>query len=92
MILIIVVPTLSHLIMLFAGEATPCVVKQITRSGAADLSTGSLRRVGLDGYYWSSTAYPDVNNAYYLSFSSADTYPSNYNARWYGFSVRCVAR
>lgn len=51
---------------------------------------GSLRSVGDDGFYWSGTAYPGVNNAYYLNFNSATTYPSNYDARWFGFSVRLV--
>ena len=62
------------------------------RSGYVALDTGSLRDVGLAGSYWSSTAYTAVTNAYYLLFYSADTYPSYYTARWYGFSVRCVAR
>lgn len=48
--------------------------------------------MGLTGLYWSSTAYPNVNNAYLLAFDSANTYPSNYNARWRGFAVRWGGR
>ena len=59
-----------------------------TRSGNIDLPIGSLRSVGSGGYYWLSTAYPDVNNAYHLGFLSTDTYPSNDYARWLGLSRR----
>jgi len=62
------------------------------RSGNIDLNTGSIRTVSTSAHYWSSTAYPDVNNTYSLDFNSADTSPSYYFARWNGFSVRCVAR
>ena len=48
--------------------------------------------MGLTGLYWSSTAYPNVNNAYLLAFDSANTYPSVYNARWRGFAVRWGGR
>ena len=61
-----------------------------TRSGYVRLFTGSLRDMGRHGYYWSSTAYPDVNNAYVLDFNSANTFPPFDTARWYGFSVRCI--
>ena len=44
--------------------------------------------MGIYGNYWSSTAYPDVNNAYYFYFDSANTQPSLYYARTLGFSVR----
>jgi len=43
--------------------------------------------VGDAGFYWSSTAYPDVNNAYYLLFNRTVTFPSLYDARWLGFSA-----
>lgn len=92
MILIIVVPTLSHLIMLFAGEATPCVVKQITRSGLADLGTGSLRATGYGNYTWTRTAYNDTVNAYHLHIDSANSYLSLHYARWLSYIIRCLAR
>ena len=62
-----------------------------TRSGYVRLFTGSLRDMGRHGYYWSSTAYPDVNNAYALDSISAGTYPSYYTARWDGCSTRCLS-
>ena len=92
MILIIVVPTLSHLIMLFAGEATPCVVKQITRSWLADLGTGSLRATGYGNYTWTRTAYNDTVNAYHLHIDSANSYLSLHYARWLSYIIRCLAR
>jgi uncharacterized protein (TIGR02145 family) len=43
------------------------------------------------GYYWSSTAYPsDAYDAYYLNFNGTAVYPADYNAKDYGFAVRCV--
>jgi len=47
--------------------------------------------MGIDSRYWSSTAYLDVNNTYYLHFGSAKTYPSDDSARWLGFSVHSNA-
>lgn len=64
-----------------------CCLVAITRSGAVDLNTGSLRFVSHAGFYWSSTTYLDVNNAYRLTFYGAATYPSCYIARWIGCSV-----
>ena len=55
------------------------------------VSSGSLYYQGSDGRYWSSRAYSSSNNAYDLYFGSSRVYPSNYNDRYYGFSVRCVA-
>lgn len=50
----------------------------------------SLYCGGSIGYYWSSSPYPnDPSNAYYLSFDSS-IYPSAYNNRYYGQSVRPV--
>ncbi len=45
--------------------------------------------VGSGGYYWSSTA-ANANNAYNLNFNSGGSYPADSNARYNGFSVRCV--
>ncbi len=50
----------------------------------------SLDGAGSNGYYWSSTA-TNASNAYYLNFSTSVT-SSNSNGRYYGRSVRCVAR
>jgi uncharacterized protein (TIGR02145 family) len=52
-------------------------------------SNGELTGVGLNGYFWSSSA----NNAtagFDLSFDSSSVYPSGANHRQYAFSVRCI--
>ncbi len=54
------------------------------------VSNSSLNTAGSYGYYWSSTAN-SASNAYYLRFSTSVD-PSLNNARYLGFSVRCVAR
>ncbi len=51
----------------------------------------SLYTAGSYGYYWSSTANSGTN-AYYLYFNSSSVIPSSNDARYYGNSVRCVAR
>ncbi len=51
----------------------------------------SLFAAGSAGYYLSSTA-SSATDAYALYFLSSDVYPSSGNARYYGYSVRCVAR
>ena len=58
-------------------------------SGCRSLGDGSMRYVGSNGYYWSASPYSE-SNGYYLYFSSSNVYPSNYNIRANGFSVRCV--
>ena len=46
---------------------------------------------GSYGYYWSSSQYSRVN-AHSLYFSSTSVYPaSNYDNKYYGFAVRCIA-
>ena len=48
-------------------------------------SSGQLYRVGYNGYYWSSSAYPwNSYYAYTLYFSSSYVYVTYYN-RYYGF-------
>ena len=54
--------------------------------------SGSLWNAGNEGDYWSSTAYSNTSRAYYLYFSSGSVYPSRYYYRYYGQSVRCLAR
>ena len=53
------------------------------------LSNSSLYDAGSRGYCWSSTPYGS-NYAYVLDFYSGYV-DSNYNSRYYGHSVRCVA-
>ncbi len=50
---------------------------------------GSLRNVGSEGYYWSSTA-SGSNNAYRLYFTSSNVNTGTRN-RCNGLSVRCIA-
>ena len=52
---------------------------------------GSLSNRASHGDYWSSQAYSSTL-AYYLDFDSSDIYSANGGGRYYGFSVRCVAR
>ena len=62
----------------------------LTLSGYAGSS--SMYNQGSLGYYWSSTVYSS-SYAYFLSLNSSDVvYPSNHYLKYYGFSVRCVAR
>ena len=53
--------------------------------------SGSLRYAGYGGNYWSSTADSSASDAYYLSFYSGGVAPSDYNYRYRGQSVRCLA-
>ena len=53
--------------------------------------SGSLDYSGFNGFYWSSTVYSS-NYAYRLYFNSGNVTPANYDGRYYGWSVRCVAR
>lgn len=45
---------------------------------------------GLEGNYWSITAYPAASNAYHQYFNSANVLPSDIDSRADGFSVRLV--
>jgi len=53
--------------------------------------SGSLRNAGSEGDYWSSTAY-SASQAYNLGFSSSAVLPSGNVYRYYGRSIRCVAK
>ena len=70
-----------------AMEAAGCVFLP-----AAGLREGtSVKNVGSEGRYWSST--PNLalaNRAYRLYFSSSDVSPDNHIPRYYGYSVRLV--
>ena len=63
------------------------------RSGNIDLSYGSLRVFGLDGYGWSSAsgAFDQVTSAtaYRLRFNASGVYPSDGPSyRWYSYPIR----
>ena len=53
--------------------------------------SGSLWGAGVNGCYWSSTAYSSTSTAYDLSFYSGRVNPSLSDYRYYGQSVRCLA-
>ncbi len=55
-------------------------------------NSGSLVREGSFGFYWSSSAYTSSSSAYDMYFNTSYVYPQDYNNKYYGFSVRCVAR
>lgn len=59
------------------------------RSG--NVGSGSLLSSGYGGYYWSSTVY-SRSNAYLLYFHSGNIAPTFNNFRYYGESLRCIAR
>ena len=54
--------------------------------------SGSLRSVGNLGLYWSSTAASSTSDAYRFGFYSGYVNSSVLNLRYYGQSVRCLAR
>jgi uncharacterized protein (TIGR02145 family) len=59
------------------------------RSGYVNF--GSLINPGSEASYWSSTVY-NSNDAYRLLFTATGVTPANGYGRYYGWSVRCVAR
>ena len=59
------------------------------RSGYLYGST--LNYFGTIGYYWSSTV-SSSSNAYRLDYSSGGLYPAYQGSRYFGWSVRCIAR
>jgi uncharacterized protein (TIGR02145 family) len=50
---------------------------------------GQLRSPGVNGNYWSASAYGDFSH--YLTFNSGNVIPAHYYYRAYGLSVRCIA-
>ena len=59
---------------------------------SGNVDSGSLRGAGILGYYWSSTATSSASYAYTLDFGSGYVDPSYDYSRYYGQSVRCLAR
>ena len=57
-------------------------------SGSIDY--GYLSAQGSRGFYWTSTAY-SANNANFFYISGSNINPNNDYAKYYGYSVRCVA-
>ena len=65
------------------------VLHRFARSGNVNDST--LYAFPYYAYYWSSSTVSS-SNAYTLSYSSSGLYPASQLSRYYGFSLRCVAR
>ena len=60
-------------------------------SGYRYYDDGGLSNVGDVGYYWSWSASPYSDSAFYLGFNyNGDGGPSNDSNRAYGYSVRCL--
>ena len=57
---------------------------------AGYVNTSGLANTGSYGLYWSSTI-GSAASAYILHFHSSGISPADYNGRYNGFSVRCVA-
>jgi hypothetical protein len=57
---------------------------------AAGSRNGESDDVGDYGAYWSSSAYFNTSNAYYMRFLSSSVYPGNSGDGGLGYSVRCV--
>lgn len=55
------------------------------------LVDGSLNSPAVRGYYWSNTVISS-SSAYRLTFYSSGIYPASNDFRYYGWSIRCIAR
>lgn len=62
-----------------------------TFSGDVYYQSGSIHGISTNGYWWSSTVGYG-NESYRLSQTPTHVNPRGSNARYYGFSARCVAR
>ena len=63
------------------------------RSGYVAIGNGRLMYSGIYGFGWSSRSNSsDIYYAYGLGFNASSVHPSNGINRWYGFSLRCLAR
>ncbi len=58
------------------------------------MAYGTLRAAGRNGLVWSETAFVTSSDAAYnLNFDNVGVLISdNYNGRWSGFTVRCLAK
>ena len=75
--------------MNFSGKFGSVSTIWYPASGYRNGGDGDLYNVGNYGIYWSAS--PDGLNAYYLYFyHDGYVYPSSYDTRAYGYSVRCL--
>jgi uncharacterized protein (TIGR02145 family) len=58
--------------------------------GGTRYSTGTFNDFGKDGYWWSTTGFSGTDVWFrFLPFNYSNVF-SNYDAKWNGFSVRCL--
>jgi len=88
-ILVTQVPTHPH--TMFVWSVSQGIASQLARSGSLDLTTSSLRFTGKYDYFWSQTAFLDLNHAYNLHLNSDNVFPALLSTRSYGFSLRCLS-
>jgi len=72
-----------------ALESTPL---NFARSGYQN--NGRQVDINIYGYYWSSTAYVNTDNAYifiYGTYTNSLTFPQSGGGKHYGYNIRCVA-
>jgi len=55
-----------------------------------EVAKGLLDNTGFSVHYWASTAASDLTT--YNLYFEAIVAPSNFRGRYYGFSIRCLAR
>ena len=58
---------------------------------AGNYNGTTLYSVGAYGRYWSSSIY-DANLSYFLFFNTSNVYPQDFNYKYVGLAVRCVAQ
>ena len=75
----------------YPTDATAITQAPLYFSPVGYVTSGSLSFAGGRGYYWSSTA-DSSDFAYYLYFYSSGVSRSDYDGRYDGRSVRCLAR
>ena len=68
------------------------ISKRVFFPASGSVYDTSLGSGGPYGLYWSSSLYTsNTNLAYILYFDSSDVFPSYYDYRYYGFTVRPVS-
>ena len=64
----------------------------VVRSGSSNEGSGALTAAGRSGYYWTGTV-GNTTQSYYFEISGTTLLPAvRTNGRYFGLTVRCVAR
>lgn len=101
LILVLITPTPSFSIAqiptrpsttALVGSASQRIAKHtdFTRSGYYRPTNGAFKAVGTDQNGWLSTASVDIYNSFINTFTAKTDYPSSRDARWVGFTLRCL--